>query len=76
MSSPPASPTQPYRPTKDDIAAAAIARISSSVEDDEDYEKQWTRDKEKRQHFRRLVDPGIVRPNNEAIADACIEVRG
>lgn len=76
MSSPPASPTQPYRPTKDDIAAAAIARISSSTEDDEDYEKQWARDKEKRQHFRRLVDPGIVRPNNEAIADACIEVRG
>ncbi|KAG8949296.1 hypothetical protein FRC04_008898 [Tulasnella sp. 424] len=73
MSSPPASPTQPYRPTKDDIAAAAIARISSSTEDDEDYEKQWARDKEKRQHFRRLVDPGIVRPNNEAIADACIE---
>ncbi|KAG8919383.1 hypothetical protein FRC01_001308 [Tulasnella sp. 417] len=66
MSSPPASPTQPYRPTKDDIAAAAIARISSSAEDDEEYEKQWAQDKERRQHFRRLVDPGIVRPNNEA----------
>lgn len=72
MSSPPVSPT-PYRPTKDDIAAAAIARISSSAEDDEDYEKQWAKDRELRQHFRRLVDPGIIRPNNEAVANTCIE---
>ncbi|KAG9019537.1 hypothetical protein FRB90_000846 [Tulasnella sp. 427] len=73
MSSPPASPTNPYRPTKDDIAAAAVARISSAAEEDEDYEKQWAKDKEQRQHFRRMVDPGIVRPNNEAVANACIE---
>jgi len=69
----PTSPPSPIRPTKDDIASAALSRLSKPLSADEEDDIQWAKEKDQRQHFRRLVDPGIVRTNNEQVANGCVD---
>ncbi len=65
------SPTHERRSSQ--IAEAAIARLASAhVEDDEAL--RFTKERDLRQHFRRLIDPGIVRPNKEPAVIECINV--
>lgn len=75
MSSPPASPSQPTRPSPHDaVAAAAVARTVRPLTEDELDEVRWEKERDQRQRFRRLVDPAIIRNNNETTSDACIKV--
>ncbi|KAG8907023.1 hypothetical protein FRB99_005543 [Tulasnella sp. 403] len=53
-------------------AAAALLRIAERPSDEDD-DVQFAKEREDRQNFRRLVDPGIVRHNPENIANACVD---
>jgi len=66
-------PSVTLSPSRDQLVAAALARLSSPLSADQDDEVLWAKEREQRQQFRRLVDPGIVRGNNEAVANMCIE---
>jgi hypothetical protein len=55
----------------DEIAAAAERRAQASPPTDHLTELELH---EKRQHFRRLIDPGILRPNAKDVALSSLEV--
>ncbi|KAG8987194.1 hypothetical protein FRB94_011277 [Tulasnella sp. JGI-2019a] len=70
---PPSSPTQAAKISPDELAAVALKRVSKPLTDDELDEVRWAKEHDQRQHFRRLVDPGIIRHNNEATSEASIK---
>ena len=57
--------------TADVLAAAAQKRAQNSSSSDTLTSIQ---EYEKRQSFRRLIDPGILRPNSKEIATASLKV--
>ena len=70
MSDSPSSPPKP-NPNPDLLAAAAQKRAQSSSSSDTLTSIQ---EYEKRQTFRRLIDPGILRPNSKETATASLKV--
>jgi hypothetical protein len=55
----------------DEIAAAAERRAQTAPRTDHLTELEI---QDKRQHFRRLIDPGILRPNAKDVALSSLEV--
>lgn len=76
MSSPLASPTAsihtPSAISPEALAAAAERRSRSQPP--QVSAAQLAAEHEKRQHFRRLVDPGIIRPNSKEQGIASLKV--
>lgn len=61
-----------------DLAAAAEAaarRLQSPPGKAPNPKEQYAAEREKRQHFRRLIDPGIVRPNSKEVTSLVLQVR-
>lgn len=71
MSTSPSSPTKPNEIAADLLAAAALKRAQTSSASDT---LTSTQEYEKRQNFRRLIDPGILRPNAKDTATASLKV--
>ncbi|KAG8877362.1 hypothetical protein FRB97_003475 [Tulasnella sp. 331] len=69
----PPSPTQAAKFSPEGAAAAALNRLAKPLTQDELDEMRWEKERDQRQRFRRLVDPGIIRSNNEAMSDAGIK---
>jgi hypothetical protein len=71
-----AQPTSPARnaPTPASVAAAIARRAASAAPEDAE-EIQFAKERESRQEFRRLLDPGIARgtakPQLEATLNVC-----
>ena len=65
------SPSPNPNMTADVLAAAAQKRAQNSPSSDTLTSIQ---EYEKRQSFRRLIDPGILRPNSKEIATASLKV--
>ena len=73
MSSPTASESSNPAISVDRIAEAAERRASASSRNSHLTEIE---EHEKRQQFRRLIDPGILRPNAKEVAMASLHVLG
>ncbi|KAJ1308650.1 hypothetical protein OPQ81_004344 [Rhizoctonia solani] len=73
MSSP-SSPRSPRQADHNQIAEAALRRLTLNVNPGESEELRYERERPIRQKFRRLVDPGIVRDNSEADAKRALGV--
>ncbi|PPQ98568.1 hypothetical protein CVT24_004059 [Panaeolus cyanescens] len=73
----PGSPSQPTTqsasPSVDALAAAAERRLRQEEQSRGLTAAQMAAQHDKRQHFRRLIDPGIVRPNSKEQASRFIE---
>ena len=70
LTSPPTSARSPEI-TADVLAAAAQRRAQDA---NASPEGQSIQDYEMRQNFRRLIDPGILRPNSKDVATASLKV--
>ena len=57
---------------RSDLAAAAELRAQANVS--LDGEKRYAQDRSIRQNFRRMLDPGILRPNSKEVAMESIKV--
>lgn len=55
--------------------AEAIARRAVSAQPDDDEERRFALERDTRQDFRRLLDPGIARGASTATMEATLKVR-
>jgi hypothetical protein len=55
-------------------AEAALKRLASPTPKAPNDKEQFAQERETRQKFRRLIDPGILRPNSEKIASTAMQV--
>ncbi|TDL29741.1 hypothetical protein BD410DRAFT_780223 [Rickenella mellea] len=69
--SPPPSPSAANAALRADLAAAAERR--ARLNDELDPDTQFGHEREMRQNFRRLLDPGILRPNSTEVAYGSIK---
>jgi hypothetical protein len=57
-----------------DSIAEAIARRAQPLAPEEDEERRFALERDSRQEFRRLIDPGIARGNSEATLESTLKV--
>ena len=81
MSSPPPTPATPPKQADRSSILAAVERrsapqtyISAGPSTPGSTYTSFDKDHEKRQEFRRLVDPGITRPNSQEVALVALKV--
>ncbi|CUA70190.1 hypothetical protein RSOLAG22IIIB_00540 [Rhizoctonia solani] len=70
----PSSPNSPRQADHNQVAEAALKRLTQSVNPGDSDELRYEHERPVRQKFRRLVDPGIVRDNSEADAKRALGV--
>lgn len=56
-------------------AEAAQRRLQSPATKAPNAKEQFAQERDKRQKFRRLIDPGIIRPNSKEVASLVLQVR-
>lgn len=56
-------------------AEAALRRTQQPAGKAPNAKEQFAQERDKRQNFRRLIDPGIVRPNSKEVASLALQVR-
>lgn len=54
--------------------AEAVARRAANASHDDDEERRFAMERDKRQLFRRLVDPGIARHTQPVVFEAAVKV--